>query len=120
MRPNFLYAASKPARWADHEVKLQVCTRRREGECVKVGGGAERSIMTILWEGLREERRRAVASPMPEEPPVMTMVLGVDLRLVKVEASGWKRDMLDLGCEELRRRSYSCSTLKGLWVRQAP
>lgn len=81
-----------------------MCTRSREGECVKVGGGAERSMMARLWEGLRKERRRAVARPMPEEPPVMTMVLGVDLRLVKVEASGWKRDMLDLGCEKLRPR----------------
>lgn len=53
-------------------------------------------MMAILWDGLREESRRAVASPMPEEPPVMTMVFGADLKLWKAEASGWKRDMFRL------------------------
>lgn len=53
-------------------------------------------MMAILWDGLREESRRAVASPIPEEPPVMTMVFGADLKLWKAEASGWKRDMFRL------------------------
>jgi len=46
-----------------------------------------------LCEGLREERRDAVARPIPDAPPVIRIVLGVDLRVWSVEGSGWKRDM---------------------------
>ena len=77
-------------------MRLQVWTSKWEGEWSKSVGGAERSIMATLWDGLREESRRAVASPMPEEPPVMTMVFGADLKLWKAEASGWKRDIFGL------------------------
>lgn len=49
---------------------------------------------TRLCSGLREERRVAVAKPMPDEPPVITMVFGADLRLWNAEALGWKTDMI--------------------------
>ena len=57
-------------------------------------GGAERSIMAMLWFELSSDIRRAVARPMPEEPPVISMVLGEPLRLLKAEASGWKREAM--------------------------
>lgn len=57
-------------------------------------GGAERSIMTMLWLELSSDSRRAVARPIPEEPPVITMVFGELLRLLKAEASGWKREAM--------------------------
>lgn len=53
------------------------CSRKR-GEVVRgvvedVEAGAERSRMMMLL--CREWRSRAVARPMPEEPPVIRMVL---------------------------------------------
>jgi hypothetical protein len=47
-----------------------------------------------LWDGLRVERRVAVARPMPDEEPVMRIVLGVDWRVVRDERVGVKRDMV--------------------------
>ena len=46
-----------------------------------------------LWEGFRLERRVAVARPMPEELPVMRIVLGVEERLWRVDGVGWMSDM---------------------------
>ena len=76
---------------------LQVWIRRWAGECVNDGGGGWRSIKTRLWDGLREERSVAVARPMPEEPPVMMMVFGVDFKVWRADALGWKRAIF-LGC----------------------
>jgi hypothetical protein len=73
---------------------LQVWISRCAGEWVKDGGGDCRSMRTRLWDGFREERRRAVERPMPEAPPVMSIVLGVDCRVVKALGSGVKRDIL--------------------------
>jgi hypothetical protein len=64
---------------------LQVWISRCAGEWVKDGGGDCR---------FREERRRAVERPMPEAPPVMSIVFGVDCRVVKALGSGVKRDIL--------------------------
>lgn len=50
-----------------------------------------------MWDGFREERRVAVLRPMPEEPPVMRIVLGVVERVVKEEGVGWKRVILNVG-----------------------
>lgn len=47
-----------------------------------------------LWLGFREERGVAVATPMPEEPPVMGMVLGENWRDVREEMEGRTRDMV--------------------------
>jgi hypothetical protein len=47
-----------------------------------------------LWEGLRVERRVAVARPIPEDPPVMMTVFGVDLRMCSAEIEGEKRAMV--------------------------
>lgn len=44
-----------------------------------------------LWFGLRAERRVAVARPIPEEPPVMRIVLGVEFGDARVEREGSKR-----------------------------
>lgn len=93
-----------------------MCTRRWAGECVKSLGGAERSIMAMLWLELSSDSRRAVARPMPEEPPVITMVLGEPLRLLKAEASGWKREAILLVFDAnrtgtvLRLPSSSCES----------
>jgi len=43
-----------------------------------------------LWDGFRDERRVAVARPMPEEPPVMRMVFGVLDRVFRLEGKGVK------------------------------
>jgi hypothetical protein len=47
-----------------------------------------------LCDGLRLERRLAVARPIPEDPPVMRMVLGVDFKEWKSEVEGWNSDMV--------------------------
>ena len=73
---------------------LQVWTSRCSGECVKEAGGAWRSSRMRLCVAFRVERRVAVARPMPEEPPVMRIVLGVDVRDVRAEMEGWKRAMV--------------------------
>lgn len=52
-----------------------------------------------LWEGLREERSVAVERPMPEEPPVMRIVFGVEMRVLREAAVGWNRDILVVGRE---------------------
>lgn len=49
-----------------------------------------------LWFGLRAERRVAVARPIPEEPPVMRIVFGVEFGDVRVEKEGWKRAIVAL------------------------
>lgn len=46
------------------------------GEERRGSGGGCRSRMMMLLEG-REWRRRAVASPMPDDPPVIKVVLRV-------------------------------------------
>jgi hypothetical protein len=46
-----------------------------------------------LWEGFSVERRVAVARPMPEDPPVMRIVLGVEDRVCRVEVEGVKSDI---------------------------
>lgn len=56
-------------------------------------GGGCRSRRTRLWEGFRIERRVAVARPMPEDPPVMRMVFGVDFRVWRADIEGEKRAM---------------------------
>lgn len=63
---------------------------------MKVGGGVFRSMRTRLCAGFRAERRRAVARPMPEEPPVMTMVLGVDFNVARSMAFGSKSVILEV------------------------
>jgi hypothetical protein len=45
---------------------------------------------------LRDESKVAVARPMPDEPPVMTMVFGVDLREAKFEFFGSRGNIMDL------------------------
>lgn len=45
---------------------------------------------TRLCLGLRVERSCAVARPIPEEPPVITKVLGVDLSVVRLWILGSK------------------------------
>ena len=67
-----------------------------EGSCLKAAGGGLRSISTRLCCGLSDERSWAVAKPMPEEPPVITMVFGVDFRVVKDAMFGWRRDMVGM------------------------
>jgi hypothetical protein len=94
MRPNLAYPAAKPARWEGQEVMLQVWTRILEGECLKVGGGGWRSKRMRLWDGLRVERRVAVERPMPDEPPVMSMVLGVEERVWRDSMVGVKSDIV--------------------------
>lgn len=69
---------------------LQVWTRRCEGSCLNVLGGGLRSIKTRLCLGLRVERSCAVARPIPEELPVITKVLGVDLSVVRLWLLGSK------------------------------
>lgn len=68
----------------------QVWVSRLDGEWVKVGGGGWRSRRMRLWDGFRDERRVAVARPMPEEPPVMRMVFGVLERVLRAEGEGVK------------------------------
>lgn len=58
-----------------------------------------------VWKGWRVERRVAVARPMPEEPPVMRIVFGVEERVVRDEAVRSRSDILersscgvDVGC----------------------
>ena len=63
---------------------------RLEAECLKVAGGGWRSSRMRLWDGFRDERRVAVARPMPEEPPVMRIVLGVLERVLRAEGEGVK------------------------------
>jgi hypothetical protein len=46
-----------------------------------------------LWEGFSVERRVAVARPMPEDPPVMRIVLGDEDRVCRVEVEGVKSDI---------------------------
>lgn len=59
-----------------------------------------------LWDGLREERREAVERPMPEEPPVIRMVFGVEERVVREEGVGVKRDILGGGSAEIDQGRY--------------
>ena len=49
-----------------------------------------------MWEGFRDERRVAVARPMPEEPPVMRIVLGVLERVLRAEGEGVKSVIVGL------------------------
>lgn len=99
IRENLSCAAAKAARWAGQEVMSQVWTRRCEAGCVKVGGGGCRSTRTRLWCGLRVERRVAVARPIPEEPPVIRIVFGVEFGDVRVEREGSKRAIVvAVGC----------------------
>jgi hypothetical protein len=51
-----------------------------------------------LWDGLREERRVAVARPIPEEAPVIKIVLEVDFNVARDSIVGWKRDMVKWFC----------------------
>ena len=62
---------------------------------MNVGGGERRSISTRLCCGLSEERSWAVARPIPDKPQVITMVFGVDFRVVRAAASDRKSDMVD-------------------------
>jgi hypothetical protein len=50
--------------------------------------------MAMLWDGLRVERRVAVARPIPEEPPVMRIVDGVVVRVCRSVGVMVKRDMV--------------------------
>lgn len=54
-----------------------------------------------LCEGFREERRVAVLRPIPEEPPVMRIVFGVEMRVERDEAVGVKRDIFGVGSFEV-------------------
>jgi hypothetical protein len=94
MRPNLENPAAKPARWEGQEVMLQVWTSRLEGEWVKEAGGGWRSTRMRLWDGFRVERRVAVERPMPDEPPVMRMVLEVEERTLRDSMVGVKRDIV--------------------------
>jgi hypothetical protein len=61
-------------------------------------GGGWRSRRMRLWDGLREERRVAVARPIPEEAPVIKIVLEVDFNVARDSIVGWKRDMVKWFC----------------------
>ena len=65
---------------------------------MKVGDGGWRSSRMRLWDGFRDERRVAVARPMPEEPPVMRIVLGVLERVFRSEGEGLKSVIIWLMC----------------------
>jgi hypothetical protein len=56
-------------------------------------GGGCKSRRMRLWDGFREERRVAVARPMPDEEPVMRIVLGMEVRIAREEIVGVKRDI---------------------------
>lgn len=64
------------------------------GECGKEVGGGCRSRRMRLWDGWSVERRVAVERPMPEEEPVIRIVLGDVEREVREEGVGVKRDIL--------------------------
>jgi hypothetical protein len=49
---------------------------------------------TRLCLGFKEERSWAVAKPMPDEPPVMTIVLGVDFKAWNSAALGLNSAMM--------------------------
>src|SRR4051812_43432194 len=80
-------AAWKATRWAFQSVMSHLQKRKRweemRGWLLGAWGGAKRSRMTMLLD--REWRRRAVARPIPELPPVIRTVLLV--RLVRIALS---------------------------------
>ena len=65
-----------------------------------------RSIRARLCLGLRVERSCAVARPIPEEPPVITKVLGVDLSVVRLWLLGSKSVIV-------RSESVRCEWIMG-------
>lgn len=71
--------------------------RRFEEGWLKDRGGGRRSSTTRLCEGFRVERRVDVARPMPEDPPVMRIVFGVDFRVWRADIEGEKRAMTVVG-----------------------
>jgi hypothetical protein len=93
MRPNLACPAEKPERWEDQDVTLQLWYRVLAGSCLNEAGGGCKSRSMRLWDGFEEERRVAVARPMPDEEPVIKIVFGVDFRVDRDSVVGMKRDM---------------------------
>ena len=60
----------------------------------KLDGGGCRSKRIRLCEELSLRRRVAVARPIPEQPPVIRIVLGVDERLARESGERSRRDIL--------------------------
>ena len=68
-----------------------------------------------MWDGFRDERRVDVAIPMPEEPPVIRMVLGVLERVFRSEGDGVKSVMFGDDCcgvDWLERDGDGCSLVE--------
>jgi hypothetical protein len=73
--PNLSAVAWNPERWSFQDVTLHLWKRRRDWGIFKDGGGGARSRIAILLVAEILASSIAVARPMPEEPPVMRMVL---------------------------------------------
>lgn len=87
---------AKAARWAGQDVTSQGVKSVWEAACGKERGGGDKSRRIRLWDGFSCERRVAVERPMPDEEPVIRMVLGVVERHVRDWIVGVKRDMVDM------------------------
>jgi hypothetical protein len=81
---------------------------------VNVGGGGERSRRMRLCDGFSVERRVAVDRPMPDEEPVIRIVLGVVRRELRVEGEGLKSVIFFL----VKRRFVRMIVVKGsgVWI----